>query len=63
MVLASNPTTAMALRTSCWTIASVALVGGVEESKTEVLPSVVVWIAPAPSEYCVIVLYSAEVPN
>src|SRR5215470_9641336 len=63
MVLASNPITAMALRTSCWTIASVTLVGGVVESKNDVLPSVVDWIAPAPSEYCVMVLYSAEVPN
>src|SRR5438132_500184 len=63
MVLASNPTTAMALRISCWTIASVALAGGVVESKNEVLPSVVVWIGPVPSEYCVMVLYSAEVPN
>src|SRR6266852_1065604 len=63
MVLASKPTTATALSTSCCTIASVALVGGVLESKNEVLPSELVWIAPAPSEYCVMVLYSAEVPN
>src|SRR2546421_8113043 len=63
MVLASKPTTAMALSTSCCTMASVALVGGVLESKNDVLPSALVWMAPAPSEYWVMVLYSADVPN
>src|SRR6266404_5260102 len=63
MVLASKPTTAIALSTSCCTMASVTLVGGVLESKYEVFPSEVVWIGPAASEYWVIVLYSADVPN
>ncbi len=53
MALASKPTTPMALRTSACMSASVTLVGGVLESKYETLPRLLVWMAPAPSEYCV----------